>query len=329
MEAESDPDDDGGPPRRAEELEDLLGLERLYVDFEGRNPTGTHKDRIALAHVRRAVDGGFSGITVGTCGNYGAAIAYHASLYGLRAVVFVPASYTHERLNEIRRLGAEVIEVLGAYEDAVRASRCFARDTGLYDANPGGKREVDFEAYSTMALEILTAVRPDVVLVPVGNGTTLAGLWRGFSRLGVRPRMIGVTTSFGNEVLRRFYCDPRREFAETRFNEPLVSEVSFDGEEAMNAIRESDGYVFGFADDTAVRCSRLIYVTTGLQVLPASALTLAGLVKFTRKFGIRRGRFVLILTGGVRGGDGKGLGLNGGAVSDVRWKDRSWARALL
>ncbi len=326
MEAENDSDDDGGPPVRIPLLEEALGVERIYVDYEGRNPTGTHKDRIARAHVEKAVREGYSAVTVGTCGNYGVSIAYYAQLYGLKAFVFVPAGYTLERAGEMKALGTEVIPWPGTYEDAVRESRRFALANGIYDANPGSHPDVDYAGYSLIAGEILCGVKPDAVFVPVGNGTTLAGIWHGF-RGKANPRMVGVTTSLGNQLLWEFYGNPGREIAETPLNEPLVSEISFDLDEAMKAVKESNGYVFGFADDTALRCAGLLRITTGLSVLPASALTLAGLVKFARKFGIWKGNFVLVLTGGVHGG--KSIGTYGGALSYNGWKNGARTRAVL
>ncbi len=326
MEAEKSSEDDDGPLIRVSLLEEALGIERIYVDYEGRNPTGTHKDRIARAHVEKALNEGYSAITVGTCGNYGVSIAYYARLYGLKAFVFVPAGYTLERAGEMKALGAEVIPWSGTYEETVTESRRFALASGIYDANPGSHPEVDYAGYSSIAREILLEVRPDAVFVPIGNGTTLAGIWHGF-RGRASPRMVGVTTSFGNQILRTFYGDPSGEVAESQFNEPLVSEVSFDLNEAIKAVMESNGYVFGFADDTAARCAELLRITTGLLVLPASALTLAGLVKFVRKFGFRKGNFVLVLTGGVHGGESTGA--YGGALSYNGWKNGARTRAVL
>ncbi|NJE01460.1 pyridoxal-phosphate dependent enzyme [Thermococcus sp. JdF3] len=311
---------------RAPLLEEFLGINEIHIEYEGINPTGTHKDRIAMAHAKRAREEGFSGITVGTCGNYGVAIASYARLFGLRAYIFVPEGYTLERLPEMRALGAEVIMVSGTYEDAVEASRRFAVEMNVYDANPGSKRDVDFTAYSLLAEQILERVQPDAVFVPLGNGTTLAGLGEGFKERGARPRMIGVTTAFGNEVLRRFHGDSNEDFAETALNEPLVSGRSFDRDAALLAVMNSNGYVFGFADDTALRCSEVLHLTTGLKIMPASALTLAGLVKFVVKFGIRKGKFVLLLTGGVD--SGRGTRPYRGALSDLRWENGPRARAL-
>jgi threonine synthase len=327
MEGQKDSDDDGGPLIRGRELERVLGIRRIYLDFEGRNPTGTHKDRIAEEHAKRAAEEGYSAITVGTCGNYGVAIAYYAKVYGLKAYIFVPAGYTLERAGEMLAYGADVIPIHGPYEKVVFESRKFAVENSIYDANPGSNPEIDYEGYSTIAGEILQEVKPDAVFVPIGNGTTLAGIWHGFRRRGENPRMVGVTTSLGNQILWQFYGVETNEFVETPVNEPLVSMISFDAIEALKAVYESSGYVFGFADDDAIQYALLLEKTEGISALPASALTIAGLVKFARKFGMWRGNFVLILTGGVRGGEG--LGAYGGALSYVRWENRARACALL
>lgn len=327
MEVPNDSDDEGGPLIRARELERVLGIRRIHLDFEGRNPTGTHKDRIAEAHARRAAEEGYSAITVGTCGNYGVAIAYYAKVYGIKAYIFVPAGYTLERTGEMLSYGAEVIPIHGPYEKVVFESRKFAVENGAYDANPGSNPEVDYEGYSTIADDILSEVKPDAVFVPAGNGTTLAGIWHGFRKRGENPRMVGVTTSFGNQILWQFYGVETEEFVETPVNEPLVSMISFDAIEALKAVYESKGYVFGFADDDAVQYALLLEKTEGVSALPASALTIAGLVKFARKFGMWRGNFVLVLTGGAHGGEG--LGAYRGALSYVRWENRARACALL
>lgn len=327
MEAPNDSDDEGGQLIRAKELERVLGISRIYLDFEGRNPTGTHKDRIAEAHARRAAEEGYSAITVGTCGNYGVAVAYYAKIYGLKAYIFVPAGYTLERAGEMLSYGAEVIPIHGPYEKVVFESRKFAVENGVYDANPGSTPEVDYEGYSKIADEILSEVSPDAVFVPVGNGTTLAGIWHGFVKRGENPRMVGITTSLGNQILWQFYGVEANEFVETPVNEPLVSMISFDAMEALKAVYESSGYIFGFADDDSVQYALLLEKTEGISALPASALTIAGLVKFARKFGMWRGNFVLVLTGGVHGGEG--LGAYGGALSYVRWENRARACALL
>jgi threonine synthase len=164
---------------RARNIEREVGLRQIYLKFEGANPTGTQKDRIAFAQAMDAMRRGFDTITVATCGNYGVATALAASLAGLRCMIHLPQDYQTKRIREITDLGAEIIRVPGDYEKAVEASREEARKHELYDGNPGGDNtSLQLRAYGEIAYEIYDELRdaPLTVAVPVSNGTTLAGL---------------------------------------------------------------------------------------------------------------------------------------------------------
>ncbi len=113
---------------RARNLERQTGLRQVYLKFEGGNPTGTQKDRIAFAQAQDALRRGFDTLTLATCGNYGAAVALAASLAGLRCVVYVPAEYHTKRTSEMVEFGAEIVRVPGDYESAVRISQERAAD---------------------------------------------------------------------------------------------------------------------------------------------------------------------------------------------------------
>jgi len=264
---------------------------RVYAKYEGANPTGTHKDRAAVLHVQRALEGGFRVLTAGTCGNFGVSLAYYSRMVGARAVIFVPRRYTLERMSELRRYGAQLVLVDGSYEDAVSASVRAASENGWYDANPGSiNSRVSFEAYSALAYEITWELGdpPDTVVLPVGNGTTLAGVHMGFSKLRELgyvervPRIVGVTTVHGNSVVDSFLggmerAMPLRRVKETRYNEPLVSMISFDGDAALAALRESGGSALRVTDRAMVGYSRLLRELEGIDALPASASVLESL----------------------------------------------------
>ena len=107
---------------RARNLERQVGLRQIFLKFEGGNPTGTQKDRIAFAHARDAVRRGYEAITVATCGNFGAAVATAAAMSGLRALIYIPEAYHTRRVTEMAELGARIIRVPGDYEASVEAS---------------------------------------------------------------------------------------------------------------------------------------------------------------------------------------------------------------
>ena len=100
---------------RARNIEREIGLRQIYLKFEGGNPTGTQKDRIAFAQALDALRRGYEEITVASCGNYGTAVALAASLAGLRCLIYIPAGYYAHRVKEIAHFGAEIIRVPGDY----------------------------------------------------------------------------------------------------------------------------------------------------------------------------------------------------------------------
>lgn len=123
---------------RAKTIEREFDIRQLYIKYEGDNPTGTQKDRIAFAQVYDALRRDFETISLATCGNYGVAVALAANLAGLHCKIFIPASYHTERIKEMEALNAEIIRLEGNYEDVVKLSTEFATEHEWYDANPGG-----------------------------------------------------------------------------------------------------------------------------------------------------------------------------------------------
>jgi threonine synthase len=312
-EEEDKPPGNSTPLVRARRLEELLGSSEIYLKYEGENETGTHKDRIARLHVKRAVMLGYDTLTAGTCGNYGVAIAHYSRVFGIRANIFVPASYRRTRAEEMRQMGAEVTAVPCKYEEVTELSARLASERGWYDANPGPKnRELNYSAYAQISREIFEELgeSPTAVAVPVGNGTTLAGIYYGFRRidrdgdLNGMPKMIAASTAYGNPIVTSFLKGlghvlqlPPSEVLETELNEPLVSYRSYDGEDALNAIRETGGYAFPVTDAKMAELSRFVRASEGLEVLPASTSALEALRLFLR-VEPHSSKYVVVLTGG-------------------------------
>jgi threonine synthase len=298
---------------RARNLERETGMRQLYLKFEGGNPTGTQKDRIAFAVCHDALRRGFDTVTVATCGNFGAALSFAASLAGLRCVVFVPTGYHTRRLEEILSYGAEIVRSEGDYETAVQASGQVAAEHDLYDANPGGENaHLQLVAYAMIATEIYDELRdaPAAVAIPVSNGTTLAGIYRGFRSLYQRgrtsriPRMVAGSSSGKNPIIRAFLRDLERcedldpaKIRETAVNEPLINWHAYDGDVALEAIRKSGGWA-GYASDRQMqRQASLLRAREGLQPLPASTAGLAVLASRARETPLPGDRYVAVLTG--------------------------------
>jgi threonine synthase len=298
---------------RARNIEREVGLRQIYLKFEGGNPSGTQKDRIAFAQAKDALRRGFESITVATCGNYGVALALAASLAGLRCIIYIPESFHTARVKEMIDLGAEIVRVTQDYEGAVEASKEYAERNEVYDANPGGQNTaIQLQAYGTIAYEIYDELRdaPAAVAVPVSNGTTLAGVFRGFLSLYRRGKtsrlpMIIAGSSFGKNPIVQAYlkntptCEdlPPEKIKETQINEPLINWRSIDGDYALDAIRQTQGWAGNASDKNMLAFTRLIREREGLLVLPASTAGLIALVDRHNKEPLQNDRYVVVLTG--------------------------------
>jgi threonine synthase len=298
---------------RARNIEREVGLRQIFIKFEGGNPSGTQKDRIAFSQAMDALRRGFDAITVATCGNYGVAIALAASLAGLRCIIYLPESFHTARTKEMIDLGAEIKKVPHDYEGAVEASKEFARMMEVYDANPGGQNTaLQLLAYGNIADEIYDELRdaPAAVAIPVSNGTTLAGIYRGFLSLYRRGKISRIPklvagSSFGKNPIVQAYlkktpaCEDLRpeQIRETRINEPLINWRSIDGDFALDAIRNTEGWAGNASDKNMLAFTRLIREREGFLVLPASTAGLIALVDRHRREPLPSDRYVVVITG--------------------------------
>lgn len=298
---------------RGRHLERGTGLRQLYLKFEGGNPSGSQKDRIAFGQVMDALRRGFDTITVATCGNFGAALAQASRLAGLRAIVFIPAQYHTRRILEIEAAGTVIRRVVGDYETAVESSQRLAEEYEYYDANPGGANTaLQLQAYGQIAYEIYDEMRdaPAIVSVPVSNGTTLAGIHHGFVSLYRRgktsriPRMVAASSYGKNPIVRSYrrnllHCEPLnpQRIRETAINEPLVNWKSLDGDLALDAIRTSHGWATYVSDRAMLTMARRLAESESLNVLPASTAGLIALLEAHAETPLPGDRYVAVLTG--------------------------------
>ncbi|MCY1721375.1 pyridoxal-phosphate dependent enzyme [Prolixibacteraceae bacterium Z1-6] len=298
---------------RARNLERELNIRQLYIKNEGENPSGTQKDRIAFAQVHDALRRDFNVISLATCGNYGVAVAYASFLAGIKCSIFIPETYHTERIKEMENFNAQILRLPGLYEDTVAESSRLAAENEWYDANPGGvNTSLQIAAYAQIAVEIYDHLRdaPKFVAAPVSNGTLLAGVYRGFVSLYKRgktsriPIFVAGSAAYKNPIITSFkagldYCkdiDPKA-IKETAINEPLINWHSFDGNEALYAIRESGGEAQHISDKKMREMSSFLHKKEGYRILPASTSGLIALLGLHEKNEMINDRYVAILTG--------------------------------
>jgi threonine synthase len=298
---------------RARSIERDIGKRQIYVKFEGGNPSGTHKDRIAFAQVEDAIRRGYDTIAFASCGNYGAAVAFAAALAGITSLVSIPVSYKSKREQEITFFGGRIIRQGRDYEEAVVLASRQAAERDYYDANPGGANtDLQLKAYGQIAEEIYDELRdaPYVLAIPVSNGTALAGIYRGFLNLYRRgktsriPRFIAGSTSKKNPIISSWkkgltVCEDLSpdKVKESTVNEPLVNWHAIDGDLALEALYESRGWAVDVSDKAMLSLSAALREQEGLSVLPASTAGLYALITVMQKENLSNDRYAAVLTG--------------------------------
>ena len=298
---------------RSRNIEREFGIRQLYLKFEGGNPSGTQKDRIAFAHVYDALRLGYDSICAATCGNYGAALSFACSLSGLKCIIHIPKSYHSRRMDVMNKFNAEIEYVDSDYEGTLEYSKNFALEYQVYDANPGGvNTDIQLKAYGAIAYEIYDELKdaPKAVAVPVSNGTTLAGIYRGFLSLYRKgktsrmPSLIAGSSHGKNPIIRAFLENSEKCFdlkptdiRETHINEPLINWHSADGDISLNYIRESKGSASYSTDKNMLDSANLLRKLEGLNVLPAATAGLIALMKLHKSVPLHSDRYVVILTG--------------------------------
>jgi threonine synthase len=299
----------GTPLLEAPRLRSELGMPRLWLKDDTRNPSGSTKDRASQLVVAKAREYGIGTIATASTGNAASALAAAAAATGLQAVVFVPAAAPQAKLVQMLVYGARVVRVAGSYDQAFELCGTACEHFGWYNRNTA-LNPFTIEGKKTAAVEIgrqLAGESPDVVVVPAGDGVIISGVAKGFADLveaGLlprAPRLLAVQPRGSNAIVRALdkgteTTDPLPGAASVA--DSLVVEAPRAARLALRWIRASGGTGVAVDDEAIVAAIRRLAATTGVFAEPAAAATLAGLeAALERKLVDRDERVVLLVTG--------------------------------
>lgn len=276
----------------AEKLGKLWGLKKLYIKDDGLNPTASLKDRASAIAVVRAVHAGMATVACASTGNAASSLAGNAAAMGLKSVIFVPERAPQGKVTQLLIFGAQVISVQGTYEDTFRLSAAAIEQWGWYNRNAAinpylseGKKTVSFEIVEQLGFKA-----PDYVAVSVGDGCTIAGVWKGFKDLHALgfietlPKLISVQAAGCCPVNRAFATGAAIAWMEENtLADSIAVGVPRNGEKALRAIRESQGLVVNVSDEEILAAMRLLGATSGVFGEPAGVTGTAGLKKLAEQ----------------------------------------------
>ncbi|GHV44061.1 threonine synthase [Spirochaetia bacterium] len=278
----------GSPLYRADRLGKILGLKNLYIKDDGLNPTSSLKDRASAIAVVRARHAGMDTVACSSTGNAASSLAGNAAAMGLKSFIFVPERAPKGKLTQLLIFGAVVISVKGNYEDTFKLSAAAIEKWHWYNRNAAINPYLS-EGKKTVSLEIaeqLDFKAPDYVAVSVGDGCTIAGVWKGFKDLyeigfiHKLPRLISVQASGCCPVNRAIETGkPIEWMEEDTIADSIAVGVPRNGEKALRAIRESNGITVNVSDQEIFAAMRLLGATSGVFGEPAGVTGTAGLKK--------------------------------------------------
>ena len=269
-------------------LAEELGLGRLWVKDDGQNPTASLKDRASAMAVAKAREAGAEVIACSSTGNAASSLAGNAAAAGLKTYIFVPSRAPKGKVAQLMTFGATVISVEGSYEDTFELSKAAIDRWGWYNRNAAINPYLS-EGKKTVSLEIAEQLNwqmPDHLAISVGDGCTIAGVWKGLKDLHAigfidrLPRLISVQAE-GCCPLNRAIAEgkPWHPMEENTLADSIAVGVPRNADKALMAIRESNGIVVNVSDAEIMAAQKLLGRTCGVFGEPAGVTGTAGVKK--------------------------------------------------
>ena len=273
---------------------------QLYLKFEGLNPSGSFKDRGMVMAVAKALEEGSQTIMCASTGNTSASAAAYAARAGMKCIVLIPdQKIAQGKLAQALMYGAKVIAIKGNFDQALQIVRDITAKHDITLVNSTNPHRI--EGQKTSSFEICDALgdAPDLLCIPVGNAGNITAYWKGFKEYeekGLstqRPKMFGFEAEGAAAIAQgQPIAHPETVATAIRIGNP----ASWKG--AENAARESGGQIGFVTDEEIVDAYRLLAREEGIFAEPASAASVAGVIKL-HKQGLLQGgeQIVCVLTG--------------------------------
>ncbi|MDP3789255.1 MAG: threonine synthase [Candidatus Omnitrophota bacterium] len=283
-------------------LSELLGEDiEVYLKFEGLNPTGSFKDRGMTVAVSKAVEDGSKAVMCASTGNTSASAAAYAARANIKCIVIIPSgAIALGKLAQALIHGAKVIAIDGNFDDALALVREITEKHPITLVNSINPYRI--EGQKTGAFEIcdaLDGIAPDYHVIPVGNAGNITAYWKGYKeykaagRINTLPKMVGFQAE-GAAPIVKGHVVKKPETIATAIK--IGNPASW--QQAVAARDESDGAIDMINDEEILDAYKILAAREGVFAEPASAASVAGLLKYSKKGYFKKGsKIVCVLTG--------------------------------
>lgn len=296
------------PIYSSDKVAKILGIKKLYIKDDGVNPTSSLKDRASAMAVTKAVEAGYSTIACSSTGNAASSLAGNAAAANLKTYIFVPQRAPKGKIAQLMMFGANLTAVNGSYEETFELSKKAIEKYGWYNRNAAINPYLS-EGKKTVSLEIIEQLdfnAPDYVAVSVGDGCTIAGVYKGLydmysvGLIDKIPRLISVQASgcCPINVAAKNKTKNLIPQEENTYADSIAVGVPRNPDKAINAILDSNGITVNVTDDEIREAQRFLAKECGVFGEPAGVTATAGLKKLCENGMIEKDSTVVsIVTG--------------------------------
>ena len=266
-------------------LASSLGVRRMLLKDDGRNPTNSFKDRASSVGVLKAEEFGFKTIACASTGNAASSLAGLSAATGLSSMIFVPERAPEPKIVQLLVFGATVLKVHGSYTDAFELCRLACDEFGWYNRNSGTNPFL-VEGKKTAGLEIAEQCReriPDWVAVSVGDGCTIGAVGKGLQEMKVLglidhvPRLLGVQAQGAMPVVEAFRSRANLVPVDaTTIADSIAVGTPRNWRRAIQQVRLSGGDMVAVADEDILDAMRMTARLGGVFGEPAGVAGIAG-----------------------------------------------------
>jgi threonine synthase len=286
------------PLIEAPNLAKAIGFKgKIFLKYEGLNPTGSFKDRGMTVAISKAVEKGKKAVICASTGNTSASAAAYASRAGLKAYVLLPkGAVAIGKLSQAMIYGAKVLAIRGTFDDALHIVRKIGEEFPVEIVNSVNPFRI--EGQKTAAYEVCDVLEdsPDYHFIPVGNAGNITAYWKGYKdykkagRIERLPKMMGWQAEGAAPIVKGYPIkNPQTVATAIRIGNP------YSWKNALKAAQESGGLIDAVSDGEILNAYKTIASTEGVFCEPASAASVAGLIKLTRE-GFFKGGEVVVCT---------------------------------
>jgi len=287
---------EGGTPL----IQSRKGRDNWFFKYEGMNPTGSFKDRGSAVEITKARELGVKEVWCATTGNMGASVAAYSARAGIKANIVIPQHAPESKIKQILAYGANVHKIKGTYDDAVEFTKKLRKRkgvylTGDYPYRGEGEKSTGFEIIDQLNFQV-----PDYVIVPVGNGTNIYGIYKGmneFKEVGLinkLPKIIGVQSK-GCDPIYQAWVKGSDAIEPVKKPKTIANAIEVgnpaDGIKALRAVKKTGGS-FEVVTDVEIRKAQRELGREGVYAESAGAVGYAAASKLRLD-----GNVVIVISG--------------------------------